>query len=441
MKTLLISCLTFLVGLGAGVVLPWPETGGVQPAVAKMSTAGASKPPVKAGHTTPAPVAALPTEAPVGDPFTEWEAALKAGTLTDLHLRGELLKRMMQADSARAWQALMVSGLPVSRKEVRDMAQAWYEKDAAEAAAFGLTLTDPLQRPAFLQWVLSKWLMEKPGTFAAWFHAQPADLDLARYLNGSNLVYRPGTCTLEDLDSLLRINAGFSSFPDFMGRQVSALWSQPERRQAVLAWLRRVADTGLRDRLWKDLLATASAEDPRAAAAMLEEIGDATLRREASSTLAAHHARQDPQAALEQAGKLPDDTAARAAWQSALCTWAASAPGQALDYIRQNMGTITPDLLDPATRTLGESRPAEALAVVTGYPKSAERDRLVNNLLFEWRSNRPEEVQRWLENASSADLIPISSPLRKVLTDVRPASPTAGTFHIIVNGRPLVYTY
>lgn len=444
MKTLVISGITFLAGVGAGMVVPWSDTGGAQPVVSKASKAGASKPPadVRSTAAVRVAVATVDTEKAAGDPFAEWEAASKAGTLTDSRLREKLLTRMMEADPARAWQVLMASGLPVSLRDVSGIAQAWYEKDPAAAAAFGLTLTDPLQRPAFLRQVLSKWLLEKPGAFAAWFHAQPADLDLARYLNSSNLGYRPGTCALEDLDSLLRINAGFRSFPDFLGRQVGALWSQPEQREGAIAWLRRVADAELRDTLWKNLIVKASEEDPKAAMAMLAEIGDARLRREASSTLAAHHARQDPRAALDYAAKLPDEVAARTAWQSALCTWTASDPVQALEYIRQNMATIPPDVLTPTARTLGENRPAEALAVVAGYPKSAERDMLVMRLAHEWYSNRPEEVRRWLESAASTDLAAPNSALRKVLGEARSATtPGPATTHIMVNGRPLVYTY
>lgn len=444
MKILFISGITFLAGVGAGMVVPWSGTGGAQPVVSKASKAGASKPPAAARSTAPARVAveAKATEKPAGDPFSEWEAASKARTLTDGRLREKLLTWMMEADPARAWQVLMSSGLPVSLRDVSGIAQAWYEKDPAAAAAFGLTLTDPLQRPAFLRQVLSQWLLEKPGAFATWFHTQPADLDLARYLNSSNMVYRPGTCALKDLDSLLRINAGFRSFPEFLGRQVGALWSQPEQRQGAIAWLRGVADAELRDTLWKNLIVKASEEDPKAAAGMLAEIGDARVRREASSTLAAHHARQDPRAALDYAAKLPDEMAARTAWQSALCTWTASDPLQALDYIRQNIATIPPDILEPTARTLGESRPAEALAVVADYPKSAERDRLVRSLVYEWHANRPAEFRRWLESASSAELGAPNSALRKVLGEVRPAAtPAPATNHIMVNGRPLVYTY
>lgn len=448
MKTLLVSLLTFLIGLGGGMVLPWPEaaegpgkTAAVPHAPRPGPAAGsggpaASRPPQGAAD----PVAAAPEVK--SDPFADWDTALKAGTLTDARLRDRLLQRMAQADPARAWRALIASSMPFSRQEVHSIAEAWYGKDPEAAAVFGLTLTDPLQRPAFLQRVLSKWMLEKPGAFAAWFHTQAGELDLAQYLGASNMVYSAGSCTLQELDSLLRVNPGFASFPDFLGRQFSALWSQPEQRQAATNWLRRVADPALRDLLWKHAVAAAGEEEPQTAAAMLEEIGDPKTRRQASSTLAALLARKDPRAALDYAATLPDEAAARSAWQSALCTWAAGSPQQVLAYIQQNIASLTPDMIIPAARDLGQSRPAEALAAVAGFPPSGARMSLIMDLMFTWRSRRPEEARRWLETEQAATLLVRDSPLWKVINapQLPPVSGPATT-QTTVNGRPVVYTY
>ncbi|MGV3659607.1 MAG: hypothetical protein ACO1TE_05470 [Prosthecobacter sp.] len=446
MKTLQVSLITFVVGLSAGMILPWRgagENGGQQTASKDVQTFPApesgSFPPRALEKTTTAAHSSTPPF--TSDPFKEWTEALKAGKLTDTRLRHDLLEQMAKADPARAWQALMQSGLPVSRADIDGIASAWYEKDPADAAKFGLTLTDPLQRPAFLRQVLSKWMLEKPGAFARWFQTQPADLDLAQYLHSSNIVYRNNLCTLEDLDGLLRVNPRYSSFPDFLGRQLGALWSQPEQRQAATEWLRGVADPQMRDALWKHLVAKACQEDPQAATGMLTEISDDRARRQASSTITAHLTKRDPQAALQFAASLPDAAASQHAWQSALCTWAAQDPQQALGYIRENLARLTPQMLEPAGSALGESRPAEALALAAAFPASVERTSLINNVMSTWRHKQPSESRRWVES-DQATILPAADlqHWRSSVASPQPAQGSSG-MSTTINGRRLYYSY
>lgn len=366
---------------------------------------------------------------------------MQAGTLTDPKLRGKLLMRMVQADPARAWQMLMSSGLPVSQGDVHSIADAWYGKEPAAAAAFGLTLTDPLQRPAFLQRVLSKWMLEKPGAFATWFHTQPKELDLARYLSTSGVTYHAGSATLAELDSLLQVNPGFANFSQFLGDQLGRLWSKPDQREATLAWLRRVDDPAMRDTLWKHVVAAASEEDPHAAAKMVAEIGDAKLSREASSTVAANLARKDPRAALQYAATLPDATAARGAWQSAMSTWGLKAPAQALAYLQQNISTLQPELLGPVLRNLGESQPAEALALASALPASSERSLAVLEVFSTWRARQPEAAKRWMESEQAAFLPSTEKTVWKSLSMPRISAPNSQSYSLSVNGRVLHYTY
>lgn len=445
LKTSLVSLATFALGLGAGVMVPWP--GGGEKPLPQVGRKNPSTPrPLEGGgfsareleETADAPPGAA---AAATDPFAEWETALKAGKLNDTRLRGKLIEQMAKADPERAWRALMGSGLPVSRAETDSIADEWYKKDAAGAAKFGLALTDPLQRSAFLRQVLSQWLMEDSGAFARWFQTQPEGLDLAQYLHRSSMVYRPSLCTLEDLDILLRVNPRFSTFPDLVGRQLGVLWSQPEQRQAATDWLRSVADPRMRDTFWKHLVATACRDDPRSATAMLAEIGDDKTRREASSTITAHLTRQDPQAALQFAASLPDAVASQHALQSVLCTWAAQDPQQALSYVRENMASLTPQMLEPAGHTLGEGRPAEALGIAAAFPASDERSSLINNIMSTWRYKQPTESRRWLESDQAA-VLP-AADLEFWRTRVATPQTSQGPMGMTttVNGRRLYYSY
>ncbi|HEY1050486.1 MAG TPA: hypothetical protein VGE39_12045 [Prosthecobacter sp.] len=449
MKTLFISFLTFMAGMSVGVLVPWSGTE-VGPGQAQVETHLAPGPERSAAPTAGREQVKAEAAAPVSDgranaaeardPFAAWEEALKAGKLKDAKLRQELLDQMAAADPERAWQMLMASGLPVSRADLHSIADAWYDKEPAKAAAFGLALTDPLQRPAFLQRLLTKWMYEKPGSFARWFHTQPAELGLTQHINSSNIVYRPGFCSLEDMDSLLRVNAG-GSFADFLGGQVGALWAKPEQRQATMDWVRGVEDPKMRDTLWKYLVAHASEGDPQAAAGLLGEIGDERTRREASSTITAHLVEQDPQAAFDYAATLPEGAARQSAWQSAFGTWATREPAQALAYIQQNMASLRPELLEPAARSLGETRPLEALTVMARFPESSDRDSVLRELVGTWQDRQPVEARRWLES-EQAQILPgeMLALWRRVVK--LPATPpgTAGMITTL-NGRRVHYTY
>lgn len=442
MKTVWISLLTFAVGLGAGVFIPPRERVGEKERAKTPAVQAAAPSQSQRAKTSPSADAVPSAVKPAGDPFAEWDAALKAGSLTDTRLRSTLLARMAEADPARAWRALMSSGLPVTRAETDSVAEAWYEKDALGAANFALTLTDPLQRPAFLRQVLYKWLREKPGAFARWFNSQPEELNLGRYLSASSMTYRLGLCTLEDMDALLLLAPRWDSFPDFIGLQLGALWSQPEQRQAATDWLRRVTDSHIRDALWKQLVARASPEDPQAATRMLAEISDDKSRRQASSTISAHLAKQDPQTALDFAASLADPEASQHAWRSALCTWAAQDSQKALDYIRQNMARLTPEMLDPAGSALGESRPAEALAVVAGFPASVDRSSLINNVMSTWRNRQPVESRRWLEGGQGAAILPAADlEYWRASLAADAASQRPMGMSTTINGRRVNYSY
>ena len=356
--------------------------------------------------------------------------------------RSKLLKRMAKVDPALAWQTLLSSGLPIGRGDVLDIADIWYEQDAVAAAAFGLTLQEPLQRSAFLRRVLSKWMLEQPGAFAAWFHAQSPDLDLARYLNSGNLVYKAGTCTLAELDSLLRVDASFPGFPDFVGRQAAKLWAQPGQRQATTDWLHRITDSALRDALWKQIVAGTSQEDPRAAAQAVAEISQPVLRREAGSTVAAHLARTDPAAALAFAATLADEAEARSAWASAVSTWGLRQPGQALAYVQENLASLSSSALNPVLRNLGESRPTEVLAMAATLPDSRDRRLVVMDVFMSWRSREPEAAQLWMESDRSAFLSTVERTNWINFRSSSSPAPVGSSSHsTAISGRPVYYVY
>lgn len=435
--TLLISLITFMLGLFAGIGSQMAEMAGTRPAAVTKPSA-VTRAPLKKSVGTVAVNSGVTTTIKT-DAFADWEAALKAGKLADTKLRGELLQRMAMVDAARAWRMLMTSGLPVQRADIESIANAWYEKDPAAAAKFGIALNDPLQRPTFLRMVLSKWFLEKPSAFAAWYETQAVELDLAQFISSSNMIYGPGIHTLADLESALRVNPPFSSFPDLVGSQFHEVWKQPEQRQAATDWLRRLTDDKVRDTTWKHLIAEVSKDDPQAAAAMLAEIGDARLRREASSSIAANLAHRDPQAALAYAAALPDEKAAATAWQSALCSWTVSDPNQALEYIRQNLRTITPQMLDPAAGELAASRPVEALEIAASFPESTERSSLIGSLISSWQNEQPGEAKKWLESAQSAILPTAELERFRNRPVARYFGPTSSSG--TVNGRRISYSY
>ncbi len=442
MKTTLISVITFIIGLFAGFCSHL-----FRPAefIDSSRTADGLRPKA---HLSALPktgaVAALHTDddkATSSDPFAEWEAALKENKLKDASLRGDLIERMIALNPQRAWQMLMDSGLHVSLHDITTVAQHWSRKNPAEAATFGLTLTDPLQRPAFLRHVLTLWFLEKPQAFAAWFEAQPADAELVSYINPSNMTYQDGVSTLADLDAMIRVSPPYASFPDVVGRHFHAIWKQPQYRQAATNWLQNLTDEEVRDTTWKYLISTVSDDDPQAAAAMLNEIRGESPRREATSAIAAHLAQRDPQAALAYAAALPDEKTAVTAWQSALCTWLVSDPKPALDFIRQNRRSITPDMLGPVDWELSKKMPIEAIKTAVEFPESVARTRLINGLVSSWRNRQPKEAKKWLESEESS-LLP-AVDLARFRSAVKDTNANYGHSNMTttIDGRRVKYSY
>lgn len=433
MKTARISLLTFMIGLFVGAghhfmsgVLP--ESG-------------------KAAGDVSAEAAALQKSGGVAamsalDAFAEWETALKAGKLANTKLRADLLDRMAAQDPERAWRLMLASGLPVVLADIERLARAWQEKDPRAAAEFGLKLTDPLQRPAFLRQALTLWFLGHPQKFAAWMEGQAGGgADLVSHIHWGNMVYRPNITTLADLAAMMRVSPPTSYLPDMVGRNFHAIWKQPTQRQAATDWLRGMEDREVRDTTWRLLIDAVSKDDPQAAAALLGEIGDEKMRRRASSTIAAHLARSDPQAALAYAASLPDETSAATARQSALSNWAVNEPKQALDFIRQNPETTTMDDLGPARWQLGRSKPAEALEAVARFPESEARTDLMREVFSEWFSNAPREARKWLESEQAA-VLP-GTDITSLRERARPSNDHGGSTgsSTTINGRRVNYAY
>lgn len=463
MKTGLLSIITFVTGVIAGIA--W-QTGGtpariqVEPKITSAERmTGKGSAATAQNHdgsemSVPDSQPSLTSEPSGTDPFVEWEAALKLGKPLDAERRSRLISDMAAKDGARAWKMLMESGGRVTIKDIEEIGEYWGKSQGYAAATFGLTLTDPLQRSAFLRTALTAWLRADDKSFLGWFQQQPADLDLARHVNASGTIRLGGgysrihshDLTVGWLEAISVVRPPDPHLTSTLSSQFENGFQDPKERADAVAWIKRQSDVEWRDAAWKGLAIGIAKKDFDAAAAILPEISDEKMRREVTSTIVAHLARTNPQQALGYASALPDERASKAAWQSALATWATHQPAESLAYVMQNITTVTPSQIERAGGSWGKSIPIEALKAVAQIPEgNGSRTEIINWIVAEWRTKHSQVASQWLASDQAAFLPEMElQRLRAESGTSGPSSaPRMGTSSMstVVNGRRMTYFY
>lgn len=444
MKTALLSLLTFALGWFAGSggrAARWLAPDIVTPQAATTSRAAdlpSKSQPASLGTDTKA-------QAGAPDAFARWEAALKAGKLSDPKLRRALLEEMAATDPERAWRLLMSGAVLVQLADIEALAVAFSKKDGRAAALFGLSIADEYPRSLFLRRALTEWLLEEPSQCLAWLRTQPEQLDLPRYLRITDWGYNTDRFTLPDLEALIALHPENENFAQLAGHILESALRGGASNAEALAWLRRQPASDVRDGMWgRYIKQLAQKGDIRGAASFVGEITDPRMRRQASSEVAANLAGSDPQAALAYAAALPDGDAARYAWRSAFASWAAQKPDEALAYANANLSKLTPELLNSAPSQWADRRPTETLDLASRFPASPARADLIRLVLQVWARRDAPQARMWLDGPQAATALD-ASDLRalRALLDGRLSQANAGTnsHSTQINDRSVNYLY
>ena len=370
-----------------------------------------------------APVAEAPQSSPVASVQTEQDSAPS--------VREDL-------DGPQAWEKLTAAGTKPQMTDIQTLAREWASKDGHAAASFGLTITDPLLRAAFLEKALPRWFGREPDAFLAWLKQQqsPASLvSLVNYIEYHQLL-KQNVASLDHILALHEGNARQAPFANFS----YDLWRREDQREEVLAWLRRQPESDTRDMAWKQIAADLARTDAAAAAALAPEVSAKRWSREVTSTVAARLAKEDPAKAFAFVEGLQDESARSFAWQSVIGTWALSDPKAVLDHLRKNLSSVTTELLQPLASTCFRRIPAAYLQLLRETPGGEEsRESITRNVLLDWSRESRDDARRWLNSAEASWISPeaLKSCLRQV--DMPPSLGGGGSQTI--QGRRVWFSY
>lgn len=376
------------------------------------------------------------------DPFAEWSRLIKEGGKKADNKRESLLRQMANLDGRRAWDLLTAKGGRASLAELKAVAEVWGAKQGYVAATFGLTLTDPIQRGAFLRQALSMWLAADSASFLNWMHQQPADLGLDRYIDVTRIAHGNAaarTLTLADLDVAVAYSPSASDWGHPLNSVFEKAWASPENRAQASAWIGKQTAQDVRDAAWRSLALEVAKVDLRAAGEMADQIQNAKQKREVTSTIAARLAQTNAQDALAYANSLTDDAARQAAWRSAMATWTERQPNDSLAYVRDHLDSISFEDLAASGRPWGLSNPTGALAILAGLAsQSDESSQVFGNIISEWMRARPLEAQQWLASDKSAIL---PATIRKMYTQKKDGPRGYSTGLTRINDRRVVVSH
>ncbi|MBE7496629.1 MAG: hypothetical protein HS117_16935 [Verrucomicrobiaceae bacterium] len=372
MKLTLICALLFACGLLAG--MRWASIAGKHsPAAVEMHAPGST------------------------DAFAEWQTLTKAKSGGDEASRARLAAQMARLDGFKAWQAIVLARSRPKLADVEALARRWTSRNGREAVEFGLGITDPILRGAFLSVALSRWFGREAETMLAWLRSRPDRQQLVtRITQLEYMDFLPqDAAALGHLAALYEggpLNAPYSN-------HVLHVWRHANQREAATAWLRQQPASFERDLAWRSIATEMAHTDPQAAASLAAEVSDESLRRQVTSTAAAFLARRNPADAFAFASSLPEGKDRTTAWQSVLGTWALDDPSAAVDYLRQNTNSITVEMIQPLTRQWSLTQPAELLRVVQNMQGADEaRVSIVRNVISEWRRQSSDQARQWLQS-------------------------------------------
>ncbi len=278
--------------------------------------------------------------------------------------------------------------------------------------------------------------------FHAWLKSQPANLDLARYLDLSYLYRDWANPTLGELDLLAEIDPPGEGFTQQFGQVVARLWKKQEERGQITAWLRQLEDPLLRDSAWLEIAKRSVRSDPAGAAALLPEVTDLKRNRELSSNVAAHMVSSQPREALAFALKLKHELARQGAWESAFSTWLYRDPVAALGAVQKD---IPLDWVAYSASSLGQLAPMEGIELVQSLPgREYQRIEILTDLVTAWKRQQPAAATRWL-TSDAARILPEQQrqqPMSPPKTVNRGwLGQGRGTSTRPINGRPVSYVY
>lgn len=345
---------------------------------------------------------------------------------------------MEELDGRQAWQKLTAAGAKPQMKDIQTLAREWASKDGHAAASFGLTITDPLLRAAFLEKALPRWFGREPDAFLAWLKRQqsPASLvSLVNYIEYHQLLKQ----NVASLDHILALHEGSARQAPF-ANFAYGLWRREDQREEVLAWLRRQPESDTRDMAWKQIAADLARTDAAAAAALAPEVSAKRWSREVTSTVAARLAKEDPAKAFAFVEGLQDESARSFAWQSVIGTWALSDPKAVLDHLRKNLSSVTTELLQPLASTCFRRIPAAYLQLLRETPGGEEsRESITRNVLLDWSRESRDDARRWLNSAEASWISP--EALKSCLRQVEMPPSLGGSGSQTIQGRRVWFGY
>lgn len=312
----------------------------------------------------------------------------------------ESLKKAAATDGPGAWALYLKVRETFADAPFEGVIDAWIGHHPEEAVAFGLAISDAMDRQAMLGRAVNIWIFRDTRGFLTWARKQPEDV-LETCFQGASYLNPNGTWSdLAELAQLLPYEkARALRWTDLMK---SALSKEGDLSNAP-ALIRSIPDATIRDQGWAALVLAGGEKDPAAARRWLAEIQDPVSRSKAASHLAAHLALADPLAALAEAQAEPNEQARSFAMRSVVATWLARSPVDASTYLRDHAADFSAGMLSEVARMWHERDAPASIAWARSLPDTKARDIVLNQLASDWMSNRPEAALVWAETNAGGE--------------------------------------
>lgn len=394
----------------------------------------------------------------VTDPFLACEMLLKTKK-TDArdNVLWRCLRAAMKSDAFRAFALFAKSGATVMQGDLRrDIMKLMIAKDAKQTWDTLAADSGGRVSKADTETIAAEWGRTQGYAAATFGLALRDPMQRATFLRkglsawaGGDAVsfakwfrQQPGDLALgrfvrfdgsssENADTFAALDAAVSlDLPvesSSLGSAFESAWRNPALRDQAPEWITRQTDPAVRDAAWDRLARQYLETDATRATGLMGNIQDEKLRGGLSSTIAAEMAKTDAAGALNFAASLADDESREKAAASALATWAKHQPAESLAYASTHAETLNYQHLAYVASEWGRADPVAAMELFHHVAPDMKENYSMQRIAREWIERRPDEVDAWLAEAQAGRVKDVVAAQRS--TPARGANISASTIY------------
>jgi hypothetical protein len=171
---------------------------------------------------------------------------------------------------------------------------------------------------------------------------------------------------------------------------------------AAAAWANRLPDS-LKEAAFAMILSVWGSADPAKAAQWAAQFPAGETRERAIPVLAETWAAIDPAAAVRWTLNLPESAEQSDALDQAVRTWSIQEQDALTSWIQQQPAGPEADRLRVTAATiLVDKTPREAVEMASAISDPVIRRETMEQLLDEWKNNKPQETEQWLKDHPQA---------------------------------------